>query len=269
MQGKSFTRRAAKFFLLLGGLIALPGQLSAQNEKKVDNESLAWGCYFGTFRFTDRWSLWNELQLRRADFLGQWQQVLPRVGLNYHLNPNVIFTLGYAYLWTYPYGKQPLPLDQPRYEHRPWQQVTLLHNSGKVSFAHRFRLEQRFLQNWTFVDSATGLRSIRPGYEWQNRMRYRFLLTIPFPTPDGGRQKWFATAYDEIFINFGPNIGYNLFDQNRLGGTLGYWLNKNVNLQLGYMNQYIQKANGRDVENNHALTLFVVFNLDLREPAQP
>jgi hypothetical protein len=67
------------------------------------------GCYFGTFRFTGCWSLWNELQLRRADFIGQWQQVLPRVGLNYHLNPNVIFTLGYACLWTYPYGKQHLP----------------------------------------------------------------------------------------------------------------------------------------------------------------
>lgn len=257
--------RAAARFLLLVVLAAFPGRLAAQNEKNVADQSLAWGCYFGTFRLTDRLSLWNELQLRRADFLGEWQQVLPRVGVNYHLNPNVIFTVGYAYLWTYPYGKQPLPLNQPRYEHRPWQQVTLLHSSGKVSFAHRFRLEQRFLQNWTAPDPATNLRRIRDGYEWQNRMRYRFLLTVPFPTAAGKPPKWFATAYDEIFINFGRNIGYNLFDQNRLGATLGYWINKEMNLQLGYMNQAIQKANGRDVENNHALTLFVVLSLDFRE----
>lgn len=201
MQGKfllPIPRLAAR---LLGLILAcFPAGLLAQNEKNVDNQSLAWGAYFGTFRVSDRWSLWGELQLWRAEFLAEWQQVLPRVGVNYHLNPNVIFTAGYAYLWTYPYGKQPL-----------------LHSSGKVNFAHRFRLEQRFLQNWTAADPATGLRSIQDGYEWQNRMRYRFLLTVPFPSSAGRRPKWFATAYDEIFINFGRNIGYNLFDQNRLG----------------------------------------------------
>jgi len=31
------------------------------------------------------------------------------------------------------------------------------------------------------------------------------------------------------------------------------------------MNQAIQKANGRDVENNHALTLFVTHNPDFRK----
>ncbi len=272
MQGKFISRftRLFGYLLLLGLLMATPGNLLAQNEKNVANQSLAWGAYFGTHRLSERWSVWSELQLRRAEFLAEWQQVLPRVGVNYHLNPNVIFTVGYAYLWTYPYGKQPLPLDGPRYEHRPWQQVTLLHNSGKVSFAHRFRLEQRFLQNWTAADPATGRRSIREGYEWQNRMRYRFLLTLPFPAAADRRPKWFATAYDEIFVNFGRNIGYNLFDQNRLGATLGYWLKRSLNLQVGYMNQAIQKANGRDVENNHALTLFVTHNLDLRKngPAQ-
>ncbi len=267
MLSKFFLRmpRQLGAVLLLGLLAAVPSRLLAQNEKNVANQSLAWAGYFGTFRLTDRWSLWGELQLRRAEFMAEWQQVLPRAGLNYHLNPNVVFTAGYAYLWTYPYGKQPLPLGQPRYEHRPWQQVTLLHSSGRVSFAHRFRLEQRFLQNWTAADPATGLRSIQDGYEWQNRMRYRFLLTVPFSTAADRPQKWFATAYDEIFVNFGRNIGYNLFDQNRLGATLGYWLTQNLNLQVGYMNQAIQKANGRDVENNHVLTLFVTHNLDFRE----
>ncbi len=266
MQGKSFlhTYLPVKLILLVGLLSTFPTRLSAQTEKNVADQSLGWWGYFGTFRFSDRWSVWNELQLRRANFQSEWQQVLPRVGANYHLNPNIIFTLGYAYIWTYPYGKQPLPLNQPRYEHRTWEQVTLSHSSGKMNFAHRFRLEQRFLQNWTPVEPGTGLRSIRKGYEWQNRMRYRFLMSFPL-TSTAGQQKLFATAYDEIFINFGPNIGYNLFDQNRIGATLGYWLNKNLNLQVGYMNQLIQKANGRDIENNHALTVFATLNLDFRE----
>ena len=233
-------------------------------QKEIDTQSLSWGCYFGTYRLTENWSVWTELQLRRADFVNEWQQVLPRVGLNYHFRNNIIFTAGYAYLWTYPYGEQPIPLNEPRYEHRPWQQVLLLHESGKVTFQHRFRLEQRFLQNWSAPDPVTHLRSIEPGFELQNRMRYRFLLALPLTVDSNGNQKLFATVYDEIFVNFGDNIGFNLFDQNRIGATLGYQVTKQFNLQAGYMNQVIQKANGKDVENNHALTLFLTFNVDFR-----
>jgi hypothetical protein len=233
-------------------------------EKESVSQTLSWWCYFGTYRVSEKWSVWTELQLRRADVVSEWQQVLPRVGVNYHYSKNIIFTAGYAYLWTYPYGKQPIPLTEPRYEHRPWQQVVLLHESGKLALQHRYRLEQRFLQNWSAPDAVTNLRSIEPGVELQNRMRYRFLATRPLTVDAGGKQKLFATLYNEIFINFGDNIGFNLFDQNRLGTTLGYQATKDFNVQLGYMNQVIQKANGRSVENNHALTLFLTFNVDLR-----
>jgi Protein of unknown function (DUF2490) len=234
-------------------------------DKEIDTQPLSWWCYFGTYRLTDKWGVWTELQLRRADFVNEWQQVLPRVGVNYHLRNNIIFTAGYAYLWTYPYGEQPIPLSEPRYEHRPWQQITLLHESGKVSFQHRYRLEQRFLQNWTEPDPITNLRDLESGFELQNRMRYRFLTTLPLIKDADGKAKLFATAYDEIFINFGNNIGFNLFDQNRLGATIGYQFIKEANLQVGYMNQFIQKSNGRQIENNHALTVFLTFNVDFRK----
>jgi Protein of unknown function (DUF2490) len=250
--------------LVMVFLLALISHQNYAQEKNIDTQAVSWWCYFGTHRLTDKWSIWTELQLRRADFTRDWQQVLPRIGLNYHLNNNVILTAGYGYIWTYPYGEQPIPLEEPRYEHRPWQQVTLLNESGKVSFQHRFRLEQRFLQNWSDLDQTTNLRRIEEGFELQNRMRYRFLLTVPLTFDVSGMQKIFVTGYNEIFVNFGDNIGFNLFDQNRLGATLGYQITKAFSIQTGYMNQVIQKANGRDVENNHALTLFVSYNLDFR-----
>ena len=140
--------------LLVSALLGLQGFSVAAQQKNVDNQALSWLCYFGTYRLTDKLSLWTELQLRRTDFANEWQQVLLRVGINYHYRDNIVFTAGYAYLWTYPYGEQPIALDQPRYEHRPWQQVTLLHSSGEVTFQHRYRLEQRF--------SRTGHRPTRP-----------------------------------------------------------------------------------------------------------
>jgi hypothetical protein len=253
------------YVLVLLSIFGFINRPAYAQQKEIDTQSVSWWCYFGMYRLAEKWSVWTELQLRRADFINEWQQVLPRVAVNYHHRNNNIFTAGYAYLWTYPYGEQPIPLDEPRYEHRPWQQVALLHESGKVSFQHRFRSEQRFLQNWSLPDPVTNLRKIESGFELQNRMRYRFLLTLPLTTNPEGRQKLFATAYNEIFINFGDNIGFNLFDQNRIGTTLGYQFTKEFNLQAGYMNQVIQKANGRDVENNHALTLFLTFNVDLRK----
>lgn len=252
--------------LLMVMILTLSDFGATAQQKEIADQSLSWWCYFGTYRVTNKLSVWTELQLRRADFINEWQQVVPRIGLNYHHTDNIVFTAGYAYLWTYPYGEQPIPLDDQRFEHRPWQQVALLHNSGKTNFQHRFRLEQRFLQNWSAPNASTGLRSIEDGFELQNRMRYRFLLTRSITRTAAGGQKLFATFYDEIFINFGNNIGFNLFDQNRLGTTLGYQFTKDFNFQLGYMSQFIQKANGRDIENNHAFTAFLTFNVDLRKP---
>jgi len=257
-------RKASAAVLVLSCLSLLNRTAQAQ-EKEMATQQMSWWAYFGTFRLTDKWSVWTELQLRRSDFIQEWQQVLPRAGINYHYRNNIVFTAGHAYLWTYPYGEQPIPLEEPRYEHRPWQQVVLTHESGKVTFQHRYRLEQRFLQNWSDPNPVTNLRSIEPGWELQNRMRYRFLLTVPITKHATGRQKLFATFYDEIFINFGDNIGFNLFDQNRLGATLGYQVTKAFNIQTGYMNQMIQKSNGRQLENNHTLTVFLTFNVDLRQ----
>ena len=252
-------------FLATVTVLSVISHPNQAQDKNIDTQAVSWWCYFGTHRLTEKWSVWTELQLRRADFVNEWQQVLPRIGLNYHLNNNVILTAGYGYIWTYPYGEQPIPLDGPRYEHRPWQQVTLLHESGKVSFQHRFRSEQRFLQNWSELNQNTNLRIIEEGFELQNRIRYRFLLSIPLTFDSNGMQKIFMTGYNEIFINFGDNIGFNLFDQNRLGTTVGYQLSKAFNIQMGYMNQVIQKSNGNDVENNRALTMFFFYNLDFRK----
>lgn len=233
--------------------------------KTTVEQAHSWWCYFGTHRLSNAWSLWTELQLRRAQGVETWQQILPRIGVNYHLNNDVTLTLGYAYIFTYPYGEQPIPLAEPRPEHRPWQQVTIrdAHLEG-VEFQHRFRLEQRLLQRWTEPDPQTRLRTLTEGFILENRMRYRFLTTVPLAKNEAGRQTWFATVYDEIFVNFGGNIGFNVFDQNRLGATIGYQFSPQMNVQVGYMNQTIQKPNGREMESNHTLTLFVFYNLDFR-----
>ena len=42
----------------------------------------------------------------------------------------------------------------------------------------------------------------------------------------------FLSLYDEIFLN----ISSNPFDQNRLFSAIGFQINKELNIQLGYLN---------------------------------
>ncbi len=55
-----------------------------------------------------------------------------------------------------------------------------------------------------------------------------------------------AIVYDEIMINGGKNIVKNTFDQNRIYGALQYGVNKNIALELGYLNSFQQRPSGVD-----------------------
>jgi len=72
----------------------------------------------------------------------------------------------------------------------------------------------------------------------------------------------FLGAYNEVFIGFGPGIGKNILDQNRLFGALGWKFNSKTNLQVGYLNQIIVKSDGIQIERNHNLQLSLTHNFD-------
>jgi hypothetical protein len=72
----------------------------------------------------------------------------------------------------------------------------------------------------------------------------------------------FLAAYDEIFLGFGNGIVKNILDQNRLYFALGYRVNANFNLQLGYLNHRVIKSDGLRQENNHTLQTALTYNLD-------
>lgn len=79
-----------------------------------------------------------------------------------------------------------------------------------------------------------------------NRMRYRLRTEIPLSGNSSENNTWSIILLDELFINFGKNVGANVFDQNRLGALVGYKINKNVKIEAGYLNQILQQ--GKRVE---------------------
>ncbi len=242
--------------LVFGTLTALRAQESA-----VVNQWNSWFMYFGNHRLTDKWSLHTEYQWRRSDVVRYWQQSLARVGLDYRTGDNAMVTAGYAYIITYPYGKQPIAFEAD--EHRTWQQLILTQLAGRFHLQHRYRLEQRWIEN--VVDDGEG-NPVTDGRTYKNRARYRFFAAIPFNQRSMGEGAWFIGLYDEIFLGFGENVGKkNILDQNRFYMALGYQFSPNGNLQLGYLNHQVFKGDGVSRENDHTLQVGLTYNMDWRK----
>ncbi len=70
---------------------------------------------------------------------------------------------------------------------------------------------------------------------------------------------------DEVHINFGKQIVYNYFDQNRFFLGFAFQTNKTDNLQFGYMNLFQQLASGNHYKMINAARIFYFHNLDLRK----
>ena len=188
------------------------------------------------------------MQVRRGDAGATWQQLLVRPGLLYRLTDNARVGAGYAFVDTWPYGDQPALRRFP--EHRTWQQLLLTHASGRVSWQHRYRVEQRWVE--VPLDASTG------DWRYTNRARYLARLNVPLrgATTDVGEP--YLGVYDELFVNWGRNVGRNTFDQNRAAALLGWRVGRNTRVEGGYLQQLLAKADGVRLERNHTILLSLV-----------
>lgn len=238
----------------------LLGSLTLNAQKQISDQDHGWVMFFGNHRLTHKFSLHTEYQWRRADVFSRWQQSLTRIGVDYKVADNITFTAGYGSIVTWPYGEQPVAMKF--HEHRLWQTVTLTQRTGRFYFNHRFRLEQRWVEN---VVTAVGVAPVIDGYLFKERIRYRFLVNVPLTKKNMEPGVVFASVYDEPFIQFGRHFGANYLDQNRLYGALGYVVNKHCQVQAGYLLQTVIKNDGFRAERNHTLQLALTYNFDFRK----
>ena len=234
-----------------------------QNNRLNTDNNIGWFNYFGTFKITDNLGIHTEYQWRRDNIITDWQQSLLRVGVNYNLNPRVLFRVGYAWIETFPYGEYSINgLGRDFTEHRIFEMVQLSHKEGIIDFSHRFMLEQRFVGRYSSANQIT-----EDEFPLLNRARYMFRLQIPLKGREIKDKTPYVAVYDELFVGFGKNVNANIFDQNRIGILLGYRFNKNVRIEGGYLNQILQfgrQINGQSVfQNNNGLIINTNLNFDL------
>lgn len=192
-----------------------------------------WLIYIGNKKINSKWNIHNEVQYRNYNVAGDLEQLLLRTGLGYNISNNNNILLGYGYILSENYvgdTDDKISIN----EHRIFQQFTTKQNIGKVKLSHRYRFEQRFVEE-----------------DFKLRFRYFLGLNVPFKNAESGTSPFYISAYNEIFLNSKSAI----FDRNRVYGGLGYNVSKNVKIELGYMNQFFETTS-RDQFN---IITFVTF----------
>lgn len=201
--------------------------------QNIEENLGSWWMYFGTHKFSEKYSLHYETQLRNYEIVSNFYQLLPRVGLNYYIDKNTSITAGYAWIPTQTSMGEGFDGDLVT-ENRIWQQFILKNKVGNINFRHRYRLEQRW---------------IKLGEETKYKNRARYMLSLRLPISKNDDSPLFISLYDEIFLN----ISDTPFDQNRLFAALGYQINKQMNFQLGYLRH---RSGGLDL-NRLQLAVFL------------
>lgn len=146
--------------------------------------------------------------------------MLLRTGLKYNLkNGGASFLAGYGSITSQAEGDATNSI----HENRLYQEVILRQKLGNVGLMHRFRYEQRWIENQDF----------------RTRFRYTIFVNVPINSIElGEKSSWYLQGYDELFIN-GEKLDNKIeyFDRNRLYLGLGYRVVKNLAFQVGIMQQ--------------------------------
>jgi hypothetical protein len=236
---KTVTQNALKLSLMLSlGMIT-----STQAQAQTAEDFQTWGNITATGNLgiiqpeLKNFNYWLEGQGRFGLNTSDLSQAMLRAGLGYQLNKQTSIWLGYAWVPTdAPFTKTAFD------EHRIWQQLLW---SDKFSFGaltSRSRMEQRFI--------PTG-----------SQVGWRFRQMLKLSVPWSFAPAFSFVASDEYFVNlnktnYGADDG---FDQNRVFAGIGYNFNQPIKTEIGYMNQYIRRANNPD-RMDHILSVNLYLN---------
>lgn len=216
-----------KIIVLL--LLCLPF-LGFNQESDLGN----WIMYFGNKQINSKFNWHHEVQYRNYNAVGDLEQLLLRTGIGYNLtenNNNILIGYGYILSENYIAGTDE---KTDVNEHRIFQQFITKQNISVVSLQHRYRFEQRFVED-----------------DFKLRFRYFLGFNIPVNKKELEDKTFYLSAYNEIFLNTEDNV----FDRDRLYGGIGYKINQQLRFELGYMNQYLQNTS-RDQINIMAFVNF-------------
>lgn len=238
-----------RVFLLLGCSLVT---LYAFGQRSITSQGILWLDYSNRLKLDEHWQIHTDLSLRRFVFPDRLHQaILPRVHVQYKLEGNAEVGAGTTlFLQALPQDGRK-EVDQIRPELRPHQTFYISQKFGKTSINHRYQVEERFF-----------LRTNEHEPQFNLRFRYRLQVQIPLNRTTSALPLALNLS-DEIMLNAGQEIIYNLFDQNRIYAGIRFQFSKTIATEAGYMNWFQQRSSGTDFYNRHIARLAITHTLNL------
>ncbi len=238
-------------FVLIIFLTLFQTKIAAQTPaKEINEQSQSWVSINSTIRLNKKIGIIADLHMRSKHFLGDPGFYFARVGLDYWIKENITAAIGYGNMWVAP---TKAAWQHYAEEHRFYQQIQIITKVGKVGLLNRLRNEQRWQEkivNDQFIHE----------YKFTDRIRYLMSLNIPvFKNPHYPS----VILSDELAMQFGKEVVYNTFDQNRIFLGVKQPISKSLSFDTGYMLLFQQKASGFQYDKNHTFRLFFYYTPDL------
>lgn len=228
------------------------GQAAAPPVKVINQQMQTWVSINTLTKFSNHWGIVADAHVRSNDIFKDNNFYFLRGGVSYIPNAVLSVVGGYAHMWLAPTNPD---WDTYSNENRIYQQMQFNSKLGNVSVLQRIRNEQRW-QEKIADDMPTG--EIR----FTNRVRYLLSFNIPVFT---SKKAPSLVLSDEVLVQFGQEVVYNTFDQNRLFIGIKQTINPKLSFDFGYMNVYQQKYSGYEYDMNHTLRLFFYLNSTIKK----
>jgi len=244
-----------KYIFYLIFLLLLGPFLSNAQTKQVQYGQQSWLDYLNQNRYSKNWGSWLDLQLKLTDnYYKSVYATESTLGATYYTKNNLKIVGALTYVDQIHSGTNNYHLA----EYRPWQMVQLNTDLPRLKTLQWLRLEERFKQT-TLNDAPSN------NYDFTYRFRYYFLSNIPLTKHHYKKGSLSFVASEEIYLNFGKNIVYNTFDQNRLSAGFYYYINNDNIFQFGYTNEYQMLNQKNKINNLDVIRLSIFNNIDFRK----
>jgi hypothetical protein len=224
-------------------------------EKVVFPHKSFWSKTEVTQIFENKWGLGVDYiyrsnnEMNKGSIFENWHRHSVRPWIHYQFDKNLRVSISpIAYFGTQEYFAKEQDFErQPYHELRTTFQV--VHQSKMMGerINHTFRhwFEIRYRNPFDEENYFTFTRY---------RMRYRLRYLI---NKDNYNEKNVLYTYvsNEIMVNYGNRIVYNMFSQNRIQLALGYRIHPSTRIEMRYMNRFRSRPSGFEYDNTQALML--------------
>lgn len=220
---------------------------TAKAQHTTIHTHVLWAGYGNYFRFSKKWSLMSDAQVRTIQWTDKWLLYGFRAGLAYNLGHNLAVGSGLTLFESAQYYGDSYFFKN---EWRPWEELSYQVKIKETNLLQRLRTEQRFLQQ--VINNRKS-----KNYQYIFRLRYRF--EWQFPLKENNIR---LLAGNEILVNPGYLNNTLFFDQNRTFAGLSFKLSTNTTLQAQYMKIFQWRSSTSVLEDQNAfrLNIYQQFN---------